>query len=292
VAKVVKEPARLLDRPAEEVSEISALASKTSADDLLRLHHGFADGYDAVVRSGQPRSAFEMLLVRLARRPPLVPVDVLVERLSRLERRLGGAAPPPRAPQAARTPPTSAPPTRPAFGGNAREADAGPRKRPEPNDERKEPPAEARRPPPPPPEPAAELDLESVFRELVGRVAAQRPELAAKLEHSVLIEAASGRLVLAWPPDRMFGKLVAEAEPTALVTRVASELLAAPTKVVHELDSPRTQGRKTLSHLEAEAREQRRKEAYERVRHHPRVEEAVEIFGARVRDVRLSGTSS
>jgi hypothetical protein len=123
-------------------------------------------------------------------------------------------------------------------------------------------------------------------------VAALRPELAAKLEHSVLIEAAAGRVVLAWPPDSMFGTLVAAPEPTALIERVAGELFAAPTKIAHELDSPRTEGRKTLSHLEAEAREQRRRDAYERVRHHPRVEEAVEIFGARVRDVRLAGNSS
>jgi DNA polymerase-3 subunit gamma/tau len=292
VVKIVKEPLRLLDRPGEEISEISGLASNTSADDLLRLHHGFADGYDAVVRSGQPRAAFEMLLVRLARRPPLVPIDVLVERLSRLERRLSSPAPP-RAPVSSRAP-TSAPPTRPAFSGHARESDSGPRKRTEPSDERKEPPAEGRRVPRAPPEivasPGSEPDLESVFRSLVGRVAAVRPELAAKLEHAVLIEAGAGRVVLAWPPDSMFGKLVAEADPTALIERAASELFGTPTQIVHELDSPRTQGRKTLSHLEAEARELRRKDAYERVRHHPRVEEALEIFGARVRDVRLSGS--
>ena len=318
VARVVKDPKQLIDRPEEETREVSELASQVTPDDLLRLHHGFAEGYDTVVKSGHPRSALEMLLVRLSRRPPLVPVDALIERLSRLERRL--SQPGPRPPAASRNPPT-APPTRPAFSGRTREAETGARPRPDSADDRKEPPVEAsaasvrpqagneprsvprprngsergpvsvRREAPPSPT-ATSPDLDALFRELVGRVAAQRAELAAKLEHAVLVEASAEKgLVLGWPPDSVFASLVGTPEYMALLERLASELLGRPTPVSHEHDSARAQGRKTLSHLEAEAREQRRKEAYERIRRHPRVEEAVEIFGARVRDLRLAGSS-
>jgi DNA polymerase-3 subunit gamma/tau len=343
VARVVKDPKQLIDRPEEEAREVSELASQVTADDLLRLHHGFSEGYDTVVKSGHPRSALEMLLVRLSRRPPLVPVDALIERLSRLERRLsqpGGARPP--APS--RNPPT-APPARPAFSGRTREAETAARPRPDSADDRKEPPTEAEASSPslrapadsgsPSLRPPAEAgtpsvrpqagseprgalrprngsergpvsvrreaapsptttspDLDALFRELVGRVAAQRVELAAKLEHAVLVEASAEKgLVLGWPPDSVFASLVGTPEYMALLERLASELLGRPTPVSHEHDSARAQGRKTLSHLEAEAREQRRKEAYERIRRHPRVEEAVEIFGARVRDLRLAGSS-
>src|SRR5208282_1822848 len=65
------------------------------ADDLTRLYQGFSRGYDDVVRSGQPRMALEMTLIRLARRPPLLPLDELLARLGELEKRLGGGTPSP-----------------------------------------------------------------------------------------------------------------------------------------------------------------------------------------------------
>ncbi|HWP05121.1 MAG TPA: DNA polymerase III subunit gamma/tau, partial [Polyangiaceae bacterium] len=95
VAKVCETPGELLDLPAEEAKDVQALAREAGPDDLLRLHQGFAQGFDDVARSGQPRAALEMLLVRLARRPPLLPIDELLGRLGALERRLSGAAPAP-----------------------------------------------------------------------------------------------------------------------------------------------------------------------------------------------------
>ncbi len=41
-----------------------------------------------MARTAQPRAALEMLLVRLSRRPPLVPVDDLLDRLVQLEKRI------------------------------------------------------------------------------------------------------------------------------------------------------------------------------------------------------------
>ncbi|HEY4103688.1 MAG TPA: DNA polymerase III subunit gamma/tau [Polyangiaceae bacterium] len=101
VAKVCKEPGSLLDLADEEARDVTALAGMSDQDDLIRLHQGFSQGFDDVVRSGQPRSALEMLLVRLSRRPPLLPIDELVRRLAALEQRLGT----PRGPQPSGAPP-------------------------------------------------------------------------------------------------------------------------------------------------------------------------------------------
>jgi DNA polymerase-3 subunit gamma/tau len=95
VARVVAEPGPLLDLADEERAGVIALAARTSADDLVRLHQGFSRSYDEVARSATPRGSLEMALVRLARRPPLVPLDDLVGKLGDLERRLAGGAPPP-----------------------------------------------------------------------------------------------------------------------------------------------------------------------------------------------------
>lgn len=87
VAATCSDPSELLDLPEEEQRDVKALATQP-LDDLLRVHQGFSLGYDDVVRAAFPRAALEMLLIRLARRPPLVPVDDLLDRLVQLEKRL------------------------------------------------------------------------------------------------------------------------------------------------------------------------------------------------------------
>jgi DNA polymerase-3 subunit gamma/tau len=96
VAKVCDDVSGLLDLADSEVADVRALAAKTDGDDLARLHQGFSRSFDDIVRSGQPRASLEMALVRLARRPALIPVDELLRRLGDLERRLvaaGGGSP-------------------------------------------------------------------------------------------------------------------------------------------------------------------------------------------------------
>ncbi len=92
VAKVSGENGReLLDLADEEVRDVMALAQRAEVDDLLRLFNGFSKSFDDIAKSGQARAALEMTLVRLAKRPPLIPLDELLVRLGDLERRLGGA---------------------------------------------------------------------------------------------------------------------------------------------------------------------------------------------------------
>jgi DNA polymerase-3 subunit gamma/tau len=98
----------LLDMADEEVADVVQLAARADTDDLSRLFQGFSRAFDEIVRSGQPRMALEMALVRLARRPPLLALDELLARVGDLERRLGA---PPTAP---------APPRGGGSGGSAR----------------------------------------------------------------------------------------------------------------------------------------------------------------------------
>lgn len=112
IAKVAEDASGLLDMSDEEAADVKALAARSDTDDLTRLHQGFSRAFDDVVRGGQPRAALEMTLVRLARRPPLLPIDELIRRLGDLERRLGG---PPAGPSGA--PGRGAPPAAGSSGG-------------------------------------------------------------------------------------------------------------------------------------------------------------------------------
>ena len=97
VAKVCtpEQTKELLDLAAEEAADVLALAQKSDADDLTRIFTGLSRGFDDIVKSGQVRSNLEMTLVRLARRPALLPLDELLSRLGELEKRLATGAPPP-----------------------------------------------------------------------------------------------------------------------------------------------------------------------------------------------------
>lgn len=308
VAKVCSEPRALLELPDQEALDVEQLAETATTDDLVRLHQGFASGFDEVVRSGHPRSAFEMLLVRLARRPPLIPLDALVSRLAQLERRLLGAA--------ARPPTGTRPATHPApepsapSGARARDPRPSRESSPESADDRGEPPPVRPRhqatavplssdPPPPIAAPAdpghaaadpAPVDLDDLLRRILERLAAERPELAAKLEHAVPLELSEGRLVLGWAPGNLFSELITGRESTEPLERVLTALLGKPSQIVHERDSERARGRKTLNRLETEEREGRVREAYDRAKGHPRIAEAAEILGAKLKDLKLART--
>jgi DNA polymerase III subunit gamma/tau len=132
VAKICKDPGNLLDLSDHERGLVQELSKATDADDLVRLHQGFSQAFDDIVRSSTPRSAFEMALIRLARRPPMIPIDDLLRRLGELERKLtSGNFPPPASgggvpsgPRSGPVPPSSGPSSRnlsslPSAGGQA-----------------------------------------------------------------------------------------------------------------------------------------------------------------------------
>ena len=336
VAKVCKEPATLLDLADEEVRDVSELADATNADDLIRLHQGFSQGFDDVVRSGQPRAALEMLLVRLARRPPLLPVDELVRRLAALEHRLGaprgpGAGPggpsnqPP--PSRATQPPPQPAPPMPEL--RPRTADPRPREGRSVESTRPEAPAEGRKEPPPrrveaerrpeidpdfaipypeqrdekkaearavsvPPRPLQSEpkpeDL-AAFRAIVDRVNERRAELAAFVSRAAILSLAPGELRLGWEPGDMFGRGANDKDSQELLEALASEHFGAPTKVVFEYDSARAATIKTLATIDTEIRAQKQREAVAQARQHRGVTDAVEILGARIKDLKLGPTA-
>jgi len=341
VAKVCKDPATLLDLADEEVRDVAHLAELTQADDLIRLHQGFSQGYDDVVRSGQPRAALEMLLVRLARRPPLLPVDELVRRLSALEQRLGAPRPaggPGPAAQVARSPqpqPQSAPPP-PDL--RPRSADPRPREvrtvesaRPEDSsDGRKEPPPRRtdavprptleRRPEidpdfaiPFPEQPGIEQKFEAklaavvpnrppqsephpqdlaAFRAILDRVNERRAELAAFLARASILSSTPGELRLGWEPGDMFGQGANDKDSQELLESLASEHFGTPTKVVFEFESARAATIKTVATLDAEIRVQKQREAIAQAKKHRGITDAVEVLGARIKDLKLGPTTS
>jgi DNA polymerase-3 subunit gamma/tau len=281
VAKVAASPLSLLDLPDDEQRDVIALAQTGNADDLVRLHQGFSQCFDQVARSGQPRAALEMLLVRLARRPPLIPIDDIVGRLAALERRLAGGRPAGPAPQGGprvetggRAPPPP-PQGRPAESRpRSREHQTSPSAAGAPRDRREEPPGPAAEP----------LDD---WRRVVNRVRALRPELGAFLDHAAPLEVRPGQIRIGWEPGSIFASEGASQECVDLLGRMASEHFGEKTAIDVVLESAEAKEATTLSVIELEAQRERARAAAARVREHPSVVGAVEVLGARLKELKI-----
>jgi DNA polymerase-3 subunit gamma/tau len=314
VSKVCKEPGDLLDLADEERKDVATLAEQTSLDDLVRLHQGFSAGFDDVVRSGQVRAALEMLLVRLARRPALIPIDDLVTRLAALEKRLGGAAPRgPAGPPSGRPSPTRPDPrSSPPPGTRQQSREAAPSGPPEASA------AAATDEPPPAPNPpsrangaptvrdlgpvtaavvngnafanptavpTAEGTLE-IFRSIVARVRATRPELAACLHHAAIIDAGPERLALAFEAGTIFERTASAPDALELLRAAAREVFGVVPPIVLETRAANA-AQLSVSAVESQERSERKREALARAKQHPKIAEASRILGARLKEIRL-----
>ncbi len=317
VAKVCGEGAdrELLDLADEEIADVRSLAAKADADDLQRLFQGFSRGFDEVVRSGQPRTALEMALVRLARRPALLPLDELLSRLGDLERRLATGAAPPAAPtrgspgsdpSRGRGAQMSAPERAPAFApppapsgpswetrdppvdrtrGSLALAEPGLRAVPQPAPY--VPPAPAAKPlaapPAAPPRLEKPANLDD-WRAILARVRAVKPPVASLLEHGVPLEVTAQRVLVGYTTDSFEGAQASDPEAMELLSREARAHFAADTKVALDLSA---RGGTTVAAIDAAERKEQLAKARAVATAHPLVQRAIALFGAELQGIRL-----
>jgi DNA polymerase-3 subunit gamma/tau len=302
VAKVSGERGRdLLDLADEEVRDVMTLAGRAEVDDLLRLFNGFSKSFDDIAKSGQARAALEMTLVRLARRPPLIPLDELLVRLGDLERRLGGAPSTERgggggstrAPQhtatatAAHSQPVLAPSTPGRTHGSLALAAPAPQLRrdaPTPN------PASDTylkvEDPTPQPAPTRPSETASDWRAILDRVRATDASLAATFEHAAPLEISRTRIALGYAQNDLLGSRASEEGAIAALGRAAHAHFGVA--VVVHVDA-RYHGGKTGSVHAIDTAERRADIAKARtaVEEHPLVRDIVRLFDAELRDVKL-----
>jgi DNA polymerase-3 subunit gamma/tau len=339
VSKVCEKPDDLLDLPDEERRDIVQVAAGASAEDLIRLHQGFSRAFDDVVRSGQPRAALEMLLIRLARRPALIPIEDWVARLGALEQRLskGGASAGPQGPgtpssgtsgpssppsspargtpsggnpagrpmasAAPPTPPSAAPSSSPAATTTAPVKPAAPAPvaaqpaaRPAASPAAVSPPA-ASPPAASPPvgnskaaTPKTNGDHGSAenlqrWRELLDTLRNERPEVVAMLQHVVPLTIDAEQVTLGIERGSVFETPLNAADVKRWLERGAAQHLGGnPRLQLRTLDS--LGGEQTLASMAANARSERKQAATDRAKQHPKVLEAIEILGGRIKEVR------
>jgi hypothetical protein len=111
---------------------------------------------------------------------------------------------------------------------------------------------------------------------------------AAFYEHALPLEVTAARVIVGFPPEAAF-QAGRAAEPDALeaLTRAVRAHFGAPTQVVLDVAAKAAPGLRTVASLEADRRAAELASARAEVEAHPLVQEAIRLFGAQVRDVKL-----
>jgi hypothetical protein len=146
-------------------------------------------------------------------------------------------------------------------------------------------------PQPPAAQPATstEPDL-AAWRLILERLRLSRPGLASIFEHGIPIEVGKARVLVGFEPGAAFlGARASEPEALEALTREIRAHFAAPTQVALDLSAKPVSGVRTLAAINAEARAAELAKARAAVEGHPVVQEAIRLFGAQVREVKLPG---
>jgi hypothetical protein len=122
---------------------------------------------------------------------------------------------------------------------------------------------------------------------IVDSIRAARPDLASMLQHIVPLALSDQEWSLGLEKGSVFERIASSKETEALLKRAGASLFGSAPRITIKSDVPKRDVQ-TLAEVAADQRAVRHNSAVERVRRHPRVLDAVEILGARIKEVRLA----
>jgi DNA polymerase-3 subunit gamma/tau len=287
VARHVRDPKAVLDRPTDEIQAMATQARAHPAATFERLFEQLCRVAEDVARSAHPRFALEVGLAALAEAPPHAPLPELVEQLGRLETMLSAQPGPPRGP-GGRGPPHVAE-------GGGRGSAPPPAAPPSPRAEPERAPSEAppsRAAPSLSPSDAAEplspRPAPGDFAELVRTVRKTRPVVAAHLHQVRPLRFLPGAVELGC--ETSFDQARLE-EPSMRreLEQIFSGFFGVPTTLTVSSRRDTSGGERppTLEEAAAEARSAAAREREATARRHPAVQAITEALGASIAKVRV-----
>jgi DNA polymerase-3 subunit gamma/tau len=272
VVKMTGEVAKLVDLPASEIEQMKKQAAAMPVEALKRIFDLLLREAAAVKLSMQPRLSLEMAFVRILKTPPALPIDVLIEKIDRLQQRF----------QPEDRHAETAVPTAGAEMQTCSEqygaADTAPpeavvevRERPTARPRAEEPAAEAVPHPP--------ADPQDVWEQIVALVSRKSPALASSLDKCRLNRLTENRLEIRVAGNGYHLNMLKREKHLNLIRETCRQVLGrVPSIDVTGDDAgpePRRQRTAELHRLKQETAS------------HPRVMDALEIFKGRIVDVKI-----
>ncbi len=276
ILKAVKQPGELLDLADAELALLKEQVALLTLDDLQRQISLLIKAEGDMAQSSFPRLVLEMVLIRAATLPPVIPIGDLLERLQNLERGLrsgevvAGQAPRRESPAASPSRPVVSPPVAP------------PRS-----------PASALSPAPPS-SPALPSSPPPVARDLSGRpadpwsgyvahVKEKKARLGAFLEHGHPLGITATKVEVGFAAESFYYSSLSESDALATLTSLAQEYFGGTPEIklvkLSEAGAnlpPTVHEKKKLHSMESV------RQAETDLKKHPLVAAALEIFGGKV----------
>lgn len=129
------------------------------------------------------------------------------------------------------------------------------------------------------------------WTEIVRRLAARNPRAASIYGHAAPLSVAPGRIVIGYEAGSFLLKQACAPECQQALAAVASDVLGAPTEL--EIDTSGAYARvASVAAVQSEEQKKREAELRRETAEHPLVLAAMQMFDARLRDVRLTSVQS
>ncbi|HEV3191211.1 MAG TPA: hypothetical protein VGY54_11970, partial [Polyangiaceae bacterium] len=126
------------------------------------------------------------------------------------------------------------------------------------------------------------------WRAILERVRLARPALASVLEHAAILEVTAARIAIAFESSAAFlAARAGEPESLEVLTREARAYFGEQTQVVLDRSVNPMPHARTVASLDADLRSAELAKARAAIEGHAVVQEALRIFGAKIRDVKL-----
>lgn len=126
------------------------------------------------------------------------------------------------------------------------------------------------------------------WRRILEVIRDKRPELAAFMERAAPLCVTAEELHLGYEPGSFFVGQANDRAAIELLTQTAAAHFGTTPKITVELDSERAKDMTTVADLEEQAREERTRRALAEAKQHPRIADAIEVLGARLKDLKLA----
>ena len=266
VAKISTNPQLFPDLSPKEIEELTNQIRKVSLEKLQLILKSLIESEVYIYRAPLPRVILEAIILRLATIPSVASLKEILERLGKLQEKLGNSGgllsqvPPVTSPVSASEtqkqtfPPTSTEETAPSCSSapddNARECD---------------------------------MSLEETWKELLTFIRTKKPPLASFLEHGTLVRLAPGSIEIGFPKNSFFLERIQEQTKKQELIQISEEFFGEKKKVtIHVLTTPGEEKKNVHLPL-AQKNEKIRKEA----KNHPLVKEALTIFEGSIIEIKV-----
>jgi len=246
----VKNPARLIDLPAQEIERMREWIRTLSPAHIQQVFQLLFQEEAAIRYSQHPRIALEMALFKILQAPPALSIESLIERLDRLRREVSGREP-------EESPPAV------ASGSQSREVQTDEETTGLQGDRNS---------------PQSEENIADTWVAIRARIAESHPSLSATLIRSTLKTIAADRVEIEVAGNGFHHNMIQREKNMEVIRSACRHVLGRPMEV------DITAGRQANEALKKKkADEQLKTEALG----HPLVADTIEIFDGKVVDVRI-----